>query len=32
MFGDWKDDYADKIGYKIDVDQKVDAVLAGFKN
>ena len=32
VFGDWKIDYADKIGYKVDVDQKVDAVLAGFKN
>jgi methane monooxygenase component A beta chain len=31
VFGDWKTDYADKIGYKVDVDQKVDAVLAGLK-
>ncbi|MDJ0448375.1 aromatic/alkene monooxygenase hydroxylase subunit beta [Methylocystis sp. JR02] len=32
VFGDWKVDYADKIGFKIDVDQKVDAVLSGYKN
>ena len=31
VFGDWKTDYADKIGYKVDVDQKVDAILAGLK-
>jgi methane monooxygenase component A beta chain len=31
VFGDWNADYAEKIGYKVNVDQRVDAVLAGLK-
>lgn len=31
VFSDWKTDYADKIGYAVDIDQKIDAAIAGYR-